>query len=95
MMLIDNTFELEIPTHIAFTLYKHDYIDNLIISRVKKECKNESDNASEFIVSLDQFEKAMHTSAFLRAQIQKTIDMFNPVQIRSDMIMIKNQGITN
>tara|TARA_R110002096_G_scaffold10173_4_gene39384 strand:- start:113 stop:781 length:669 start_codon:yes stop_codon:yes gene_type:complete len=74
MMLIDNTFELEIPTHIAFTLYKHDYIDNLIISRVKKECKNESDKASEFIVSLDQFEKAMHTSAFLRAQIQKTIE---------------------
>ena len=74
MMLIDNTFELEIPTHIAFTLYKNDYIDNLIISRVKKECKNGSDKDSEFIVSLDQFEKAMRTSAFLRAQIQKTAE---------------------
>ena len=34
-MLIDKQFELEIPTHIAFTLYKNDYVDNLIISKVK------------------------------------------------------------
>jgi len=72
MILIDKQFELEIPTHIAFTLYKNDYIDNLIISRVKKECINESDNPSEFIVSLEQFEKAIKTSAFLRAELQKT-----------------------
>ena len=39
MMLIDNQFELEIPTHISFTLYKNDYIDNLIISRVKKNAE--------------------------------------------------------
>lgn len=74
MMLIDSTFELNIPTHIAFTLYKNDYVDNLIISKVKKECKNESNKASEFIVSLDEFERAMHTSAFLRGQLQKTLD---------------------
>jgi len=74
MILIDKQFELEIPTHIAFTLYKNDYIDNLIISKVKKECINESDNPSEFIVSLEQFEKAIKTSAFLRAELQKTID---------------------
>ena len=55
MMLIDNQFELEIPTHISFTLYKNDYIDNLIISRVKKECRNESKKKNEFIVSLDDF----------------------------------------
>jgi hypothetical protein len=73
-MLINTKFELELPTHIAFTLYKNDYIDNLIISRVKKECINESDNPSEFIVSLEQFEKAIKTSAFLRAELQKTID---------------------
>ena len=28
MMLIDNTFELGIPTHISFTLFKYDYFDN-------------------------------------------------------------------
>ena len=74
MISIDKRFELEIPTHIAFTLYTNDYIDNLIISKVKKECKNESDNTSEFNVSLEQFEMAIKTSAFLRAELQKTID---------------------
>ena len=74
MISIDKQFELEIPTHIAFTLYTNDYIDNLIISKVKKECKNNSDNTSEFNVSLEQFEKAIQTSAFLRAELQKTID---------------------
>ena len=74
MMLIDNQFELEIPTHIAFTLYKNDYIDNLIISKVKKECKNKSQNKNEFIVSLDDFNNAIQTSAFLRAELRKTLD---------------------
>ena len=74
MMLVDNKFELEIPTHIVFTLYKNDYIDNLIISKVKKECKNKSDNPSEFNVPIEQFERAIKTSAFLRAELQKTLD---------------------
>ena len=73
MMLIDNKFELEIPTHISFTLYKNDYIDNLIISKVKKECRNESSKDNEFIVSLDDFQSAIKTSSFLRAEIQKTL----------------------
>ena len=74
MISIDKQFELEIPTHIAFTLYKNDYIDNLIISKVKKECRNRSENPSEFNISLEQFERAIKTSAFLRAELQKTID---------------------
>jgi len=73
-MLIDNQFELEIPTHIAFTLYKNDYIDNLIISKVKKECRNESDKKNEFIISLDEFRYAIQKSAFLRAELKKTLD---------------------
>ena len=73
-MLVDNRFELEIPTHIAFTLYKNDYIDNLIISKVKKECKNESKKKNEFIVSLEGFQNAIKTSTFLRAELKKTID---------------------
>jgi hypothetical protein len=72
-MLIDNKFELEIPTHISFTLYKNDYIDNLIISKVKKECKNESTKNNEFIVSLEDFEAAIRTSSFLRAELNKTL----------------------
>ena len=74
MMLVDNKFELEIPTHIAFTLYKNDYIDNLIISKVKKECKNESKKKNEFIVSLEEFQNAIRTSTFLRAELKKTSD---------------------
>lgn len=74
MMLVDNRFELEIPTHIAFTLYKNDYIDNLIISKVKKECRNESKKKNEFIVSLEEFQHAIQTSAFLRAELKKTLD---------------------
>ena len=74
MMLIDNHFELEIPTHIAFTLYKNDYVDGLIISKVKKECRNESTKDAEFIVSLDQFQKAIQTSTFLKAELKKTLD---------------------
>jgi hypothetical protein len=73
-MLIDNHFELEIPTHIAFTLYKNDYVDGLIISKVKKECRNESTKDAEFIVSLDQFQKAIQTSTFLKAELKKTLD---------------------
>tara|TARA_Y100001937_G_C7027440_1_gene288446 strand:- start:13 stop:678 length:666 start_codon:yes stop_codon:yes gene_type:complete len=72
-MLIDNKFELEIPTHIAFTLYKNDYVDNLIISKVKKECKNESKRKNEFIISLESFQNAIQTSTFLRAELKKTI----------------------
>ena len=74
MMLIDSKFELEIPTHIQFTLYKNDYIDNLIISKVKKECRNEAIKGTKFTVSIDQFKNAIKTSAFLRAELQKTLD---------------------
>ena len=74
MMLVDNRFELEIPTHIAFTLYKNDYVDNLIISKVKKECKNKSKNKNEYIISLEEFQNAIKASTFLRAELKKTID---------------------
>ena len=74
MMLIDNKFELEIPTHISFTLYSNDYIDGLIISRVKRECKNESNKPGEFTLSLPRFNSAIRTSTFLRAELSKTLN---------------------
>jgi len=74
MTLIDSKFELEIPTHISFTLFKYDYIDGLIISRVNKECKNESNSTSEFTLSIDRFNGAIRTSAFLRAELSKTLN---------------------
>ena len=71
---MENCEETTKTTHIAFTLYKNDYIDNLIISKVKKECKNESKKKNEFIVSLEGFQNAIKTSTFLRAELKKTID---------------------
>ena len=73
MTLIDSKFELEIPTHISFTLFKYDYIDGLIISRVNKECKNESNSTSEFTLSIDRFNGAIRTSAFLSIERRSRI----------------------
>lgn len=73
MMLIDNTFEFGIPTHISFTLYKFDYIDSIIISRVLKECKNwNTTNENIYTVKVESFKSAIIGSKRLRTEIQKT-----------------------
>lgn len=74
MMLIDNTFELGIPTHINFTLFKYDYFDSVIISRVKKECKNLSKIEGEYIVKKDSFLNAIKTSKRIRNELAKAED---------------------
>lgn len=72
-MLIDNTFEFGIPTHISFTLYKFDYIDSIIISRVLKECKNwNTTNENIYTVKVESFKSAIIGSKRLRTEIQKT-----------------------
>ena len=71
MMLIDNAFELGIPNHISFTLFKYDYFDSIIISRVKKECKNVSQIEGEYVVKKDSFMNAIKTSKRIRSEIQK------------------------
>jgi len=73
-MLIDNTFELGIPTHISFVLFKYDYFDSIIISRVKKECKNFnlSKDGNEYTVKVSSFLNAIKTSKRLRTEIEKT-----------------------
>jgi len=73
MMLIDNIFELGIPTHIKFTLFKYDYFDSIIISRVKKECKNLnlSKDGNEYTVKVSSFLNAIKTSKRLRTEIEK------------------------
>ena len=70
-MLIDNTFELEIPTHISFTLFKYDYFDSILISRVKKECKNLSKVDGEYLVKKDSFLTAIKTSKRINKIIKK------------------------
>lgn len=73
MMLIHNTFELSIPTHISFTLYKFDYIDSVIISRVKKECKNynNTDDDGIYTVKSSSFINCLTSSPRLMREIQK------------------------
>lgn len=74
MMLIDNTFELGIPTHIQFTLFKYDYFDSIIITRVKKECKNLSEIDGEFTIKASSFINAIKTSKRIRNEITKAED---------------------
>lgn len=73
-MLIDNTFELGIPTHIKFTLFKYDYFDSVIINRVKKECKNYSKLNGEYTVKKSAFLSAIKTSKRLNNEIIKSSD---------------------
>ena len=73
MMLIDNTFELGIPTHIEFTLYKFDYIDSIIISRVLKECKYYSEDSTMYTVTVDEFKNAVKGNKKLHREIQKVL----------------------
>lgn len=67
------TFELQIPTHIEFTLYRFDSIDSQIISMVKKECTNFSIEESEdhFTIMADDFIKAMMSSKRLSSEIER------------------------
>lgn len=74
MMLIDNTFEYGIPTHISFTLYKFDYIDSIIISRVLKECKNWSEVDGIYTVKVDSFKDALIENKRLKTEIKKAQD---------------------
>lgn len=72
-MLINDTFEFEIPTHIKFTLYKSDYIDSIIISRVLKECKNWNDTDDKiYTVKAESFKNALLGSARLKTEVAKT-----------------------
>jgi hypothetical protein len=71
-MLIDNKFELEIPTHIKFTLYKFDYIDSIIISRVLKECKNWNTGENEiYTIKVNSFKAALLNNRRLKNEINK------------------------
>lgn len=74
MMLIDNTFELGIPTHIQFTLFKYDYFDSIILSRVKKECKNLSTIDGEITVKVSSFLNAIKTSKRIKNELDKAED---------------------
>ena len=67
------TFELQIPTHIEFTLYRFDSIDSQIISIVRRECTNFSIHESDdhFTVMADDFTQAVSRSKRLSREIER------------------------
>jgi len=72
-------FELTIPTNISFTLYKYDYVDSIVISRVLKECKNHpTGQKGVYRITVEEFKKAIETSSRLRKEVEKAKQMAIP-----------------
>jgi len=67
------TFELQIPTHIEFTLYRFDSVDSQIVSVVRRECTNFSIHESDdhFTVMADDFTQAVSRSKRLSQEIER------------------------
>lgn len=70
-MMLTKNIQLEIPTHIFFTLYKYDYVDGIIITRVLNECQNLSDEDGLYTISIDEFKEVLTSSARLKAETNK------------------------
>jgi len=68
-----NLFDLEIPVHIEFTLYRFDSIDSQIISVVKRDCTNFSveENENHFTVMASDFIEAIQKSSRLRKEVER------------------------
>ncbi len=67
------TFELQIPTHIEFTLYRFDSVDSQIVSVVRRECTNFSIHESDdhFTVMAGDFTQAVSRSKRLSQEIER------------------------
>jgi len=77
-MYTEENFELTIPTNISFTLYKYDYIDSIISSRILKECKKVSTGRKGvYKISVDGFKQAILSSRRLRAELEKSKELFD------------------
>ena len=70
-MMLTKHFQLQIPTHISFTLYKNDHIDSIIITRVLNECENLSEEVGVYTFDINAFKNAILTSTRLKAEVDK------------------------
>lgn len=70
-MMLTKYFQLQIPTHISFTLYKNDHIDSIIITRVLNECENLSEEVGVYTIDINAFKNAILTSTRLKAEVDK------------------------
>lgn len=68
-----NLYDLEIPSHIEFTLYRFDSIDSQIISAIKRDCTNFSihENENHFTIMASDFIDAIHSSPRLRKEMER------------------------
>ena len=66
-----NSFELGIPTHVKFTLYRYDYIDSVLISILTRECPNLSIDEGLYTVAAAEFKNAVMSSRRLRKEALK------------------------
>lgn len=72
-MITLEPFGLEIPTHIKFTLYRYDYIDGILISRINRHCRNytSENEESSFKIKKSDFEKSIKSSPRLKREFIK------------------------
>lgn len=70
-MMLTKHFQLQIPTHISFTLYKNDHIDSIIITRVLNECENLSEEVGVYTFDINAFKQAILTSTRLKTEVDK------------------------
>jgi len=68
-------FDLSIPTHIKFTLYRYDYIDGLLISTLTRECENISIEDDVYTITTESFRYAVKASMRLK-KIAKRAELF-------------------
>lgn len=61
----------EIPTKIEITLYRYNYIDNLVISALKKGARLERKHENKFSVSKAEFRKSIKRSRPLLKEYEK------------------------
>jgi len=76
-MIETEDFELGIPTHIKFTLYRYDYIDGLLISTLTRECENISIEDNVYTITKNSFEYAIKNSLRLK-KIATKAETFRP-----------------
>jgi hypothetical protein len=69
--MLTKHFQLQIPTHISFTLYKNDHIDSILITRVLNECENLSKEEGVYTFDIHTFKNAILTSKRLKAEVDK------------------------
>jgi hypothetical protein len=69
--MLTKNIQLEIPTHIFFTLYKYDYIDSIIITRVLNECQNLSSEEGVYTIDIEEFKEVISSSVRLKVEASK------------------------